>query len=100
MVINDFLTADMLASFWGLVAATILVVQFTKSIVKKKFGDAVVRIHTFVVALILNFVFAKQGADAIGVVLTILNSITVSIGAMGSYEVIIDPFAEKKREGR
>lgn len=98
MIINDFLTTDILTSFWGLIVGTVLFVQFTKPIIKNKFNDIAVRIYTFLVALILTFTFARQGNDIQGIVLTILNSITVSIGAMGSYEIIVDPYAEKSKE--
>lgn len=97
MIINDFLTGEILASFWGLIAGTVLIVQFTKPIVKERFTDVAVRIYTFIIALILTFTFARQGVGIEGVVLTIINAITVSIGAMGSYEVVVDPLAEKEK---
>lgn len=97
MLINDFLTSDLLKTFWGLVAGTVLIVQFTKPLVKEKFTDVAVRIYTFAIALILTFTFAKQGTGIEGVVLTVINAITVSIGAMGSYEVVVDPLAEKEK---
>lgn len=99
MMISDFLTADLLKTFWGLIASTVLVVQFTKPLVKDKFTDGVVRIYTFIIALVLTFIFAKQGTGIEGIVLTVLNAITVSIGAMGSYEIIVDPLAEKEFKG-
>ncbi len=98
MIINDFLTADLLTTFWGLIAGTVLVVQFTKPLVKDRFSDVAVRVYTFIIALILTFTFAKQGTGIQDIVLTVLNAITVSIGAMGSYEIIVDPLAEKERD--
>lgn len=94
---NDFITMETLATFAGLVAAVSILVQFTKSIVKNRFGDAAVRIYTFIIALILTFIFAKSGTGIEGIVLTIINSIIVAIAAMGGYEVIADPKAEKKK---
>lgn len=44
---NDFMTLDVLTTFAGLTATTMLIVQFTKSLVKKKFGDSYVRLYTF-----------------------------------------------------
>ena len=55
---NEFMTAETLATFAGLTVAVGLIVQFTKSVVKKQFGDASVRLYTFGVSLILTFVFA------------------------------------------
>ncbi len=52
---NDFMTPDILTTFVGLVLATNLIVQFTKSIVKRQFGDGFVRLYAFIIALILTF---------------------------------------------
>lgn len=95
---NDFFTGEMLATFAGLVAAVSIIVQFTKSIIKKQFGDEFVRIYAFVVALVLTFIFAKTGQGIESTVLTIINAILVSIASFGAYEVIADPRAEKIRK--
>ena len=94
---NDFFTAEFLMTFSGLVIAVGLVVQFTKSIIKNKYGDASVRIYAFVVSLILTFIFANNGTTAQGIALTILNAILVTMTAMGGYELISDPKAEKQK---
>lgn len=94
---NEFMTAETLATFAGLVAAVSIVVQFTKSIIKKNFGGQVVRIYAFIIALILTFIFAKSGQGIEGIVLTIINAILVSLTSMGAYEVIADPRAEKEK---
>lgn len=93
---NDFMTAETLATFAGLTAAVALVVQFTKSIVKKQFGDESVRVYAFVISLILTFIFAP-GRDIQGVILTIINAILVCLASMGAYEAVADPYAKKKR---
>jgi hypothetical protein len=95
---NDFFTGEMLATFAGLVAAVSIIVQFTKSIIKKQFGDEFVRIYAFIISLVLTFIFAKTGQDIEGIVLTIINAILVSIASFGAYEVIADPKAEKIRK--
>ena len=56
-MIDDFMTVETLATFWGLVVATGLIVQFTKSIVKDRFGDVAVRLYTLIWALILTFAY-------------------------------------------
>ena len=94
---NDFITIETLATFAGLVAAVSIIVQFTKTLVKNKFGDVAVRVYTFIIALILTFIFARSGTGIEGIILTIINSIIVAIAAMGGYEVIADPKAEKKK---
>ena len=95
---NDLMSTETLATFVGLVAATSLIVQFTKSIIKKQLGDGYVRIYAFFIALILIFIFARNGdgLDGLqGIVLMIINAIMVTMSAMGSYEAIMDPMAKK-----
>lgn len=92
---NDFFTLELLATFAGITAATALIVQFTKGLLKKQFDDYIVRIYAFVIALILNFVFAPAGSGIQGVVLTVLNAVVVTLTAMGGYEAITDPLAKK-----
>ena len=93
---DDFMTVDVLTTFTGLTAAVIVIVQFTKSIVKKKFGDQFVRLYSFIVALILTFIFARQGSNIEGIVLTIINAMVITIGSMGGYELLADPLAQSK----
>lgn len=97
-MINDFMTAETLATFAGLTAAVGLIVQFTKSVIKKQFGDASVRLYAFIVASALTFIFAPAGTDVQGIVLTILNAMLVCMASMGGYEMIADPRAEKRKE--
>lgn len=93
---NDFITIKLLGTFTGLVLATGIMVQFTKSIIKNKFGDVSVRVYAFVIALILTFIFAGQ-AGIEGIIVTLINAILVTMSTIGGYEVIADPKAEKKR---
>lgn len=94
---NEFMTVENLATFSGLVAAVAIIVQFTKSIIKKQFADYAIRIYAFIIALILTFIFAKNGDGIEGIALTVINAILVTLAALGGYEVIADPFAEKKK---
>ena len=94
---NDFMNLEMLATFAGLVTAVTLIVQFSKSLIKNKFGDAAVRLYTFVIALVLTFVFARAGTGVEGILLTVINSIIISMASMGGYEIVVDPRAEKQK---
>ena len=96
-MMNEFVTLEFLATFAGLVAAVSLIVQFTKSIIKDKFGDGVVRLYAFIIALALTFIFAKSGQGLEGIVLTIINALIISIAASGTYEILADPFAKKTK---
>ena len=94
---NDFMTLDVLTTFAGLTATTMLIVQFTKFLIKNRFGDSYVRLYGFLIALILTFVFARQGENAQGIIMTIINAIMITVAAMGGYEMITDPFARKSK---
>ena len=94
---NDFMTLDVLTTFAGLTATTMLIVQFTKFLIKNRFGDSYVRLYGFLIALILTFVFARQGENAQGIIMTIINAIMITVAAMGVYEMITDPFASKSK---
>lgn len=93
---NDFMTPEVLTTFVGLVLATNLIVQFTKSIVKKQFGESFVRLYAFIIALILTFFFSKIGEGFQGIIITIINAILVTMAALGGYEIVSDPKAQKK----
>lgn len=92
---NDFMSLDILTTFAGLTATTMLIVQFTKSLVKRRFGDSYVRLYSLLIALILTFIFARQGENAQGIIMTIINAIMITIAATGGYEMLTDPMARK-----
>lgn len=95
---NEFMTIDMLTTFAGLTGAVMLIVQFTKSLVKNKFGDAYVRLYSFIIALILTFIFKRSGNSPQDIVLVIINSIIVTITSAGGYDILTDPMATRKRD--
>lgn len=81
---DNFMTADTLTTFAGITGAVIVIVQFTKSIIKRRFGDHVVRLYSFIVALILTFIFtARDGITLEGIILTIINAMIITIASMG-----------------
>ena len=101
---NDFVTVDYLATFAGMVLALALIVQFTKGLVKRTFADEVVRLYTFVWALVLvGLVYWYQGLFtvilpaelAMMALLVLVNAIVVALAAMGGYEVLAHSRAEK-----
>lgn len=94
---DSFLTSDNLTTFTGLVGAVMLIVQFTKTIVKNKFGEPFVRLYSFVIALILTFVFAPGGNELKDIVLMIINAILITIASTGGYEMLVDPLAKKTK---
>ncbi|MFA9422279.1 MAG: hypothetical protein ACERLG_01785 [Sedimentibacter sp.] len=94
---NDFMTVDVLTTFAGLTGAVMLIVQFTKSLIKNKLGEPFVRLYSFIIALILTFIFAKQGTEMKDIVLMIINAIMITIASAGGYEMITDPMARKTK---
>lgn len=93
---DDFMTVDVMSTFVGLSMAVMLIVQFSKSLVKKRFGDKFVRLYAFIISLILTFIFAKQGDGFQGIILTVINAMIITITSFGGYEVISDPSVQKK----
>lgn len=89
------MSAEGLTTFIGLVTATSLIVQFTKTIIKKQFGSSIVRFYAFVIALILVFIFGANGHGLQGIILKIINAILITMSAMGGYEIMTDPMAKK-----
>lgn len=94
---EDFMTMEVMTTFIGITTAVMLIVQFTKSIVKKRFGDGFVRFYAFVIAMILTFIFAKQGNKIQGIALTVINAIMITMTSIGGYEMVSDPFAQKNK---
>lgn len=94
---DDFMSADILRTFVGLTTAVTVIVQFTKSIIKKRFGDSIVRLYAFIVALILTFVFARDSNGVQGIFVSIVNALMITAASMGGYEVLSDPMAQKIR---
>lgn len=95
---NDFMNAEILTTFVGLSTAVTVIVQFTKSIVKKRFGDSVVRMYAFIIALVLTLVFARETSGIQGILMSIINAFMITIASMGGYEIISDPMAQKIRK--
>lgn len=94
-MMNDFMTVGLLTTFSGLVLAVALIVQFTKSFIKRKLPAVYVRLYTFIISLVLTFIFAPAGSDLQSIIVTILNGALVCMAAMGGYEVVSDPYARK-----
>ncbi len=91
---NDFMTPEILTTYAGLTSVLILIVQFTKPLVKRRFGDSAVRSYSFIIALLLTFFFANHGYSFQGVMLSIINAAMITIGSMGGYEMLSDPMAQ------
>lgn len=96
-MLDEFMTGDMLTTFVGITTAVTVIVQFTKSMIKKRFNDHVVRLYAFVVAMILTFVFAGDLSGIQGIITTLINSMLITATSMGGYEILADPMAKKRR---
>ena len=92
---NEFVAAEFLGTFAGLVTGTGIVVQVLKYILSDYITDVMVRPIVFVIATLLTFIFIGDLSDVQGIVLTILNSLLITLSASGAYEYITDPKAKK-----
>lgn len=95
---NDFFTLQTLATFAGMVAAVAIIVQFTKGFFKASVPDWAVRLYTLVIALIVMFfvLYVQKLLTVESIGLGIINSVLVAMTAMGAYEVVADPGAQKR----
>ena len=94
---NDFMDTDILTTFVGLTTAVTVIVQFTKSIVKKRFGSSMVRLYAFIIALVLTLAFARDASGVKGIITSIINALMITAASIGGYEIISDPMAQKVR---
>ena len=94
-MLNDFITAEFLATFSGIVVAINLIVQFTKNPIKKRFGDWAVRLYSFILALVITAIFTDMGEGIQGIALVIINAFLLAATSTGIYEVVSDPKAKK-----
>lgn len=98
---DNFMTAETLTTFAGITGPVIVIVQFTKSLIKKRFGDQFVRLYSFIIAFILSLIFiSKEGISLESIILTIINAIIITIASMGGYEAIADPMAQSIRKNK
>lgn len=92
---NEFVTAEFLGTFAGLVVAVGIVVEVLKFILNDKITSAMVRPIAFVVATILTFIFMGDLTGIQGIVLTILNSLLITLASASAHDFITDPKAKK-----
>lgn len=87
---NEYITLEFIGTFAGMVVVINLLVQFLKPLI-----DKIKKIHTryvvWLIAIILSFVLQGiTGTFTASIVFTlILNSVLLTLTAMGSYEVAI-----------
>ncbi len=95
--VNEYITWDFLGTMAGAVAATTLIVQFFKIPL-----DKVWKIHTryvvyFIAFILLFFVELFTGHITFErTILIMLNSIIVTMAAMGTYEITFKQVEDKK----
>lgn len=90
---NEFFTWDVLTSFGGMALAVSLIVQFTKGFVKGECTpDWAVRLYAWVISVALQTVVIIVNAVYTPeiVTLAIVNSVLITLIAIGGYEVIAD----------
>ena len=102
---NEFITTDYLFTFVGMVLVLGLIVQFSKGLFKDIFNDWVVRAYAFGWAVVLVVaMYWHQGLFdaaareiAMAILLALINAIIITMTAMGGYEAVFDPKAQKSK---
>lgn len=96
---TEFFTVDQLLTYAGCMMATVIVVAFSKDIIKRWLPDWTVRVYAWAVAVgIMTFALWCTGgltAEAFG--LAVLNGVLVALAAVGLRETFTDPWAEKTK---
>jgi hypothetical protein len=95
---ENYFSAQQLGTFAGIAIATNIIVQFTKSIFKRRCKDYVIRIYTFVVTFILSFIFIPHQNTPKDIVLLIINSILICMASFGNYEIFKDTYRSTKNK--
>ena len=103
---SDYIDVQYLSTFAGMVVVLMLIVQFTKSLIKKNFADVIVRWYCFIWAIILlvilglfqgTFYVARWEELLVLIFIMLVNAILLTWTAMGGYESFADPGAEKTK---
>ena len=87
---DNFFTWDMLATFAGCMAATIVLTEFTKKFVKIIPAQVISFIYALAI-LIVGQVVTKTFTPA-DILLDIVNAVTVSLSANGGFDAIKGDF--------
>ena len=85
-MMDNFFTWDMLATFAGCMAATIVLTEFTKKFIKIVPAQAISFIYALAI-LIVGQVVTKTFTPA-DILLDIVNAVTVSLSANGGFDAI------------
>lgn len=98
---SDFFTLEFLSTFAGMTAAVAVIVQFTKEFVKDSFPDWAVRLYALIVSAAVQFfvLYVQDGLTVENIGLGVINTVLVTLTAIGAYDVISDPNAEKSKPG-
>lgn len=100
---GEFIDISYLTNLAGMVIALVILVQFIKWICPGKIADALIRPIAFVLAVLMVGVMIwtqgyldVSGRELAGVLLAwLINTIIVTLSAMGAYEAFADPRATK-----
>lgn len=94
---NEFITLKFLGTFAGVVAVVLLIVQFLK-LPLDKVWKIPTRMIVWLISLIVLFSLGliQDTITPETAFLTVLNSIVVTVSALGSYEITIKKLEQKK----
>jgi hypothetical protein len=94
---NNFITVDYLSTFVGMVAAVVLVTQFTKDLVDKISNGLPTKYITFIYSFIILIGYQLMTGTFVpkDFILLILNAILITMTAQGGYEWLYKPVEMK-----
>jgi hypothetical protein len=96
-MMDNFITTDYLSTFVGMVAVVVLITQFTKDLVDKVAKWLPTKYLVFLYSLIVMIGYQVMTGTfkASQLLLTVINSILITMTAQGGYEWVFKPIEQK-----
>ncbi|MCM0650511.1 hypothetical protein NBE98_19280 [Clostridium swellfunianum] len=96
---DKFVTLDYLGTFAGMVAAVVLITQFTKELIDKFAKNLPTKYVVFVYSLIILIAYQlmTNTFEFSRLLLTIINAILLTMTAQGGYEWTFKPIEQKNK---
>ena len=96
----EFVTVETLSTLAGMAGVVGLIVQYTKSIVKKRFPDWGVRVYALVLSWLTSayYAYLTNSLTPENAGLVVFNGFVVAVTAIGGHKIITDPKADKDKK--
>jgi hypothetical protein len=96
-MMDNFITTDYLSTFVGMVAVVVLITQFTKDLVDKvaKWLPTKYLVFLYSLVVMIGYQVMTGTFKASQLLLTVINSILITMTAQGGYEWVFKPIEQK-----